>query len=124
MLRVAFLITMAGALSTALAGHCINQSKPDGAGNTGTTVVIDAATGEVISIEGTNAAGRVTGGFADVYLDTDGDGEGDVLAVDDTFIAGNHANKVPPGQDFDGVAVLPPIHDGSDPAGDEHGVGH
>jgi hypothetical protein len=38
-------------------------------------VIIDTASGET-TFEGTNAAGRVTGGFADVYLDFDGDGDG------------------------------------------------
>lgn len=106
------------------AGQCVNESKPDGAGNH-TTVVVDGTTGEVVSVD-TNPGGQIRGGFADVEVDTDGDGDGDVTAIEDTFIVGNHSQNQPPGQDIDGAeeSVLPAVHDGGDPAGEGQGVGH
>lgn len=103
----------------ALAAHCINQSKPDGAGNH-TNVIVDLSVPgeETVTLEGKN------GGFADVWLDFDGDGIGDLQVEDDVFLIGNHAQsgKVPPGQDLfgAGLAVLPgAVHNGSP----DHGVG-
>ena len=58
--------------STAFAAHCFPVNKPDGAGQK-LVVLINPATGAPTFI-GTNAAGRLTGGFADVYLDLDGSG--------------------------------------------------
>lgn len=73
------------AWGVALAGGCINEGKPDGAG-----------------------------------------GHGDVQAVDDTFIAGNHSQNDVPGQDSDedGIKVLLSVVDGQDPGGEGSGVGH
>src|SRR3970282_1133766 len=77
-----------------LAADCVNESKADGAGQK-VDVIINGTTGGV-SFTGTNAAGRLTGGFADVWLDVDGNGTGDVLLVDDTFIVANHSFKPNP----------------------------
>lgn len=90
---VAALLVMGAA--PAFAAHCINQSKPGEVGNH--TTVIDTATGEA-SFEGANAAGRLTGGFTDVYLDFDGDGAGDLQVEDDAFLAANHSGKANPAQ--------------------------
>lgn len=114
-LFVAVFITatlLAGA-APALAGHCINQSKPEGAGNH-TTIIVNVQTGEATAL-GKN------GGFADVYLDFNGDGVGDLQVENDTFIIGNHNNKVQKNQvGNDGVEVLPgAVHNGSP----DHGVG-
>ena len=73
-----------GTVAPVLAHVCINANKPDGAGNIG-DVVINGLTGEV-SLP-TNPGGQEAGGFADVYLDFNGDGVGDILLVDDTFVA-------------------------------------
>jgi hypothetical protein len=108
-------LTVLGA-APAFAAHCINQSKPGGAGNL-TTVIIDVATGEA-SFEGVNAAGRLTGGFADVYLDFDGDGAGDLQVEDDVFLAANHSGKANPAQGE--PAVIPGAAKNGSP---DHGVG-
>jgi hypothetical protein len=51
--------------STAFASHCSPVSKPNGAGQQ-LIVLIDPVT-HTATFQGTNAAGRLTGGFADVY---------------------------------------------------------
>jgi hypothetical protein len=107
---------------TVLGAHCINESKPDGAGNH-VVVLIDPATGEATFI-GANAAGRPTGGFVDVYLDLDGSGTltpADLQVEDDVFLVANHSGKANPAQGI--PSVLPPILAGNDPGGDGHGVG-
>ena len=93
-----------------------NQSKPGGAGNL-TTVIIDVATGEA-SLAGVSAAGRLTGGFADVYLDFDGDGAGNLVTEDDVFLAANHSGKANPAQGE--PAVIPGAAKNGSP---DHGVG-
>lgn len=70
----------------AYAAHCTNRSKPDGAGSHG-FIVVDAATDEIVFA----SEGALQGGFVDVFVDVTGDGVGDFLAVDDTFIAKNHS---------------------------------
>jgi hypothetical protein len=110
---VALLAVTAGA---ALGAHCINESKPEGAGVRG-QVVINAETGEVTFV-GANAAGRLPGGFADVYLDFNGDGIGDLQVENDTFLISNHSHKDNPAQGMPGV--LPSA--AHDPGG-AHGVG-
>lgn len=104
---------------TALGAHCVNESKKDGAGERG-TVVVDATTGAVTFV-GMNAGGRLPGGFADVYLDFNGDGIGDQLIESGIYLASNHSHKVNPAQGSPGV--LPPVLAGMDPGGDGHGVG-
>jgi hypothetical protein len=111
---VAALLVMGAA--PAFAAHCINQSKPDGAGNL-TTVIIDVATDEA-SFEGANAAGKPRGGFTDVYLDFDGDGVGDLQVEDDVFLIANHSGKANPAQGE--PAVLPGASKNGSP---DHGVG-
>ena len=106
--------------SSAFAAHCFPVSKPDGAGQK-LVVLIDPATGAPTFI-GTNAAGRLSGGFADVYLDLDGSGtlsEGDLQVENDVFVISNHSGKENPGQGVPGV--LPAIQHG-DPAGPGKGV--
>ncbi|HET6380447.1 MAG TPA: hypothetical protein VFH63_05340 [candidate division Zixibacteria bacterium] len=107
---------------TALGAHCVNESKPDGAGVRG-TVLINPQTEEVTFI-GANPAGKLPGGFADVYLDLDGSGTvspADLQLEDDTFLVANHSHKVNPAQGS--PAVLPPVLAERDPGGDGHGVG-
>jgi hypothetical protein len=106
--------------STAFAGHCFPVSKPDGAGHR-LIVLINPATGAPTFI-GTNAAGRLTGGFADVYLDLDGSGtltDADLQVENDVFLIANHSGKFNPAQG--GPAVLPAVQNG-DPAGPGKGV--
>jgi hypothetical protein len=120
-------LASAGVLTVALAGtalgaHCVNESKPDGAGVRG-TVLINPATGAVTFI-GANAAGRLPGGFADVYLDLDGSGtvsEGDLRVENDTFLVANHSHKHNPAQGT--PAVLPPVLAEADPGGEGKGIG-
>jgi hypothetical protein len=102
---------------TALGAHCQNESKAADAGQH-VTVTINVVTGAV-SFTGTNAAGRLTGGFADVWLDLNGDGTGDVLACDDVFLVSNHSGSAAPGQEEapGAPAALPPIIRGADPGG-------
>jgi hypothetical protein len=107
-------LVMAG---TALGAHCINESKKDGAGEHG-IVVIDVATGEA-SFIGLNPGGKLPGGFADVYLDFNGDGIGDQQVENGIFLISNHSHKANPGQGVPGV--LPAIE--HDPGGEGHGVG-
>jgi hypothetical protein len=107
---------------TALGAHCVNESKQPGAGNH-VTVLINPVT-EQASFIGANAAGRVTGGFADVYIDADLSGTltaPDVQIEDDIFLVANHSGKLNPAQGA--PSILPPILAGSDPGGDGHGVG-
>jgi hypothetical protein len=109
--------------STAFASHCFPVSKPDGAGQK-LVVLIDPATGAPTFV-GTNAAGRLTGGFADVYLDLDGSKTltaGDVQLENDVFIIANHSGKLNPAQSVNGgPGVLPAVQHG-DPAGPGKGV--
>jgi hypothetical protein len=70
----------------ALAAHCFPANKPDGAGNIG-DVIVNLATGQVT--EPTNPGGRTAGGFADVWLDTNGDGAGDIQVANDVFVLNN-----------------------------------
>ena len=120
-LGAAVLLTLVLA-GTALGAHCVNESKQAGAGQH-VVVLIDPATGAPTFI-GANAAGRLTGGFADVYLDLDGSGtlsDADLQVEDDVFLIANHSGKANPAQGE--PSVLPPILAGSDPGGDGHGVG-
>ena len=73
---------------------------------------------------GANPSGRLTGGFADVYLDVDGSGTvtaADIHLVDDTFLISNHSQKANPAQGTPGV--LPNVREGRDPGGAGRGVG-
>src|SRR5512132_1163449 len=80
--------------STAYAGHCFPVNKPDGAGQQ-LVVLIDPVTGAPTFV-GTNSADRLTGGFADVYLDLDRSGTltaGDLQLENDVFVIANHSEK-------------------------------
>jgi hypothetical protein len=104
--------------STAFGSHCFPVNKPDGAGQK--LIVLITATGPAFI--GTNAAGRLTGGFADVYLDLDGSGtltDADLQVENDVFVIANHSGKLNPAQG--GPAVLPSVQHG-DPAGPGKGV--
>lgn len=111
---VAALMVMGAA--PAFAAHCINQSKPDGAGQL-TTVVVNVTNGEATFV-GANPAGKPVGGFADVYLDFDGDGTGDLQVENDVFLVANHSSNANPAQGS--PAVLPGA---SKNGSDDHGVG-
>jgi hypothetical protein len=107
---------------TTLGAHCINESKPNGAGVRG-TVLLDPVTFEA-TFEGANAGGRLPGGFADVYIDADNSGtvsDGDIQIEDDIFLVANHSHKDNPAQGI--PSILPPILDGRDPGGEGRGVG-
>ncbi len=107
---------------TAFGAHCVNESKPEGAGVHG-TVLINPITEEATFI-GLNPGGRLPGGFADVYIDLDLSGtltDADLQVEDDIFLISNHSHKPNPAQGIPGV--LPPILDGADPGGDGRGVG-
>ena len=107
---------------TALGAHCINESKPEGAGVHG-VVLLDPVTFEA-TFEGTNAGGRLPGGFADVYIDADDSGTltaADIQVENDIFLVANHSHKDNPAQGS--PAVLPPILDGKDPGGEGKGIG-
>jgi hypothetical protein len=110
---------------TALATHCGVDSKPDGAGQH-VVILVDPVTEAVTPIAGFNANGKFTGGFADVYIDLNLDGEissGD-LKINDTFLISEHSGGASPGQiDADGLAVIPRVLGGDDPAGALRGVG-
>lgn len=112
-------IVLAG---TALGAHCQNESKQADAGQH-VTVTVNVLTGEA-TLDGMNAAGRLGGGFADIWLDLDGDGTGDVLACDDVFIVSNHSGQAAPGQtEAEGApGALPPIIAGQDPGGEGSGL--
>ncbi len=106
--------------STAFAAHCFPVNKPDGAGQK-LIVLIDPVSGAP-TFSGTNAAGRLTGGFADVYLDLDRSGtltEADLQVENDVFLISNHSGKFNPAQGAPGV--LPSVQHG-DPAGPGKGV--
>jgi hypothetical protein len=107
---------------TALGAHCQNESKQADAGQH-VVVTVNVVTGEV-TFDGTNAAGRPVGGFADIWLDLDGDGAGDVLACNDVFIVSNHSGQASPGQtEAEGApGALPPIIRGQDPGGEGSGL--
>jgi hypothetical protein len=111
-----FTIATAG---TALGAHCVNESKKADAGEHG-TVIIDVAT-EVASFDGINPGGVLPGGFADVWLDFNGDGIGDLQVEEGIFLASNHSHRANPAQGTPGV--LPPVLNGADPGGDGRGVG-
>jgi hypothetical protein len=109
---------------TAFATHCGNESKQAGAGQH-QTILVNVATGDFTFLEGGNAAGRFRGAFIDVYLDFDFSGDvssGDGF-IDDTYVASMHSGRAAPGQDDQGLAVLPNILRGSDPSGPGRGVG-
>ena len=112
-------------VGTAFATHCGNTSKPDGAGQH-VVILVNPVTEEVTPIAGFNANGKFTGGFADVYIDLNLDGvisSGD-LKINDTYLLSQHSGTASPGQDDgDGLAVLPNIIRGDDPAGALHGAG-
>jgi hypothetical protein len=108
--------------STAFAAHCFPVNKPDGAGQH-LVVLINPATGAPTFI-GANAADRLTGGFADVYLDLDGSGTltaGDLQVENDVFVIANHSGKLNVQSVDGGPGVLPAIQNG-DPAGPGKGV--
>ena len=127
MRRILISVGTAAVLTLALAGtalgaHCVNESKQAGAGVHG-VVLLDPVTFEA-TFEGTNAGGRLPGGFADVYIDADDSGTltaGDIQIEDDIFLAANHSHRENPAQGI--PAILPPILAGADPGGDGHGVG-
>jgi hypothetical protein len=106
--------------SNVFAAHCFPVNKPDGAGQK-LVVLINPVTGAPTFL-GTNAAGRLTGGFADVYLDLDGSGDlsaGDLQVENDVFLIANHSGKANPAQGA--PSVLPAVQHG-DPAGPGKGV--
>jgi hypothetical protein len=112
-------LTVAG---TAFGAHCINESKPEGAGVQG-VVLLDPVTFEA-TFEGANPGGRLPGGFADVYIDADDSGTltaADIQVEDDIFLVANHSHKANPAQGE--PAILPPILAESDPGGEGHGIG-
>jgi hypothetical protein len=127
MRRIALSLGSAGLLTLVIAGpafaaHCINESKPEGAGVRG-VVLLDPVTFEA-TFEGANAAGRLPGGFADVYIDADDSGtltDADIQIENDTFLISNHSHKDNPAQGQPGI--LPPILDERDPGGLGRGVG-
>jgi hypothetical protein len=109
---------------TALATHCGNDSKTSGAGQH-QTILVNVATGSFTFLEGGREDGKFRGAFVDVYLDFDFSGDvssGDGF-IDDTYIASQHSGRAAPGQDEEGLAVIPNILRGTDPSGPDHGVG-
>lgn len=70
---------------TALAHYCTNVSKKDGAGNAG-VLFADVSEGfrvvEELSTVKVNRQGHVTGGFMDIAVDIDSDGEADFVFTD------------------------------------------
>jgi hypothetical protein len=109
---------------TAFATHCGNESKKAGAGQH-QTILVDPASGEYTFLVGGNAAGKFRGAFLDVYLDFDFSGDvssGDGF-IDDTYILSLHSGRAAPGQEEDGLSVIPSILRGTDPAGPGKGVG-
>jgi hypothetical protein len=127
MRRVLFSVSSAALLTLVLAGvafgaHCTNESNREGAG-VHITVLLDPVTFQP-TIIGANAAGRLIGGFADLYLDADDSGtltDADIQLDNDVFLVANHSGKANPAQGE--PSVLPPILAGRDPGGDGHGVG-
>jgi hypothetical protein len=109
---------------TTLATHCGNTSKPDGAGQH-VVLLVNPVTEDFTILAGANRNGKFTGGFADVFIDLDLSGtisSGD-LKINDTFLLSMHSGLASPGQDEGGLAVLPAIRRGDDPAGAAHGAG-
>lgn len=109
---------------TAFATHCGNESKQGGAGQF-QTILVNPETGAFTFLEGGNAAGTFRGAFLDVYIDFDLSGTvntGDGF-IDDTYILSMHSGGAAPGQDDGGLAVIPSILRGTDPAGPGKGVG-
>ncbi len=122
-LPVALLLSLVVA-GTAFATHCGIENKPDGAGQH-VTLLVNPVMETVTVLAGANKAGRFTGGFADVYLDFDLSGtisSGDGL-INDTLLISEHSLNNAPGQDAGGLAVLPNIRRGADPAGTGKGAG-
>lgn len=69
---------------TAFAHYCTNVSKKAGAGSAG-VLFIDATTDEIVESMTTakiNKNGQITGGFYDVHVDTDADGDADWVFAD------------------------------------------
>jgi|SRR5687768_6255345 len=119
----ALLLTFAIA-GSAFAAHCINESKREGAGVHVNVMINPFDPTAPPAFEGANGAGRLPGGFADLYLDFDLSGTvtpGDVQIENDVFLISNHSQKGNPAQGEPGV--LPPILDGRDPGGEGRGVG-
>jgi hypothetical protein len=109
---------------TAFATHCGNENKQAGAGQL-QTILVDPASGQFTFLEGGNDAGKFRGAFIDVYLDFDFSGDvssGDGF-IDDTYVLSQHSGRAAPGQEEDGLAVIPSILRGTDPAGPGKGVG-
>jgi hypothetical protein len=109
---------------SAFAAHCVNESKPDGAGVRG-AVLLDPVTFEATFV-GLNSGGKLPGGFADLYIDADDSGtvsEGDIHLEGgaDVFLISNHSHKANSAQGA--PAILPPVLNGADPGGDGRGVG-
>ncbi len=77
------LLLVAG--SYVFASECFVVKKPDGAGNIGDVIIDVSGTGNP-DIEPTNGGGKTKGGFVDVWLDTTGDGEGNIRIQNDTFL--------------------------------------
>ena len=122
-LPAAILLSLAVAGSV-LATHCGVANKPDGAGQH-LVIMVNPFTGSVTPLAGVNAAGKFTGGFADVYFDLDESGTisaGDGL-LNDTFLISLHSGQAAPGQDEGGLPAIPSIVRGDDPAGAMRGVG-
>jgi hypothetical protein len=105
----ALLALTAGA---ALGAHCVNQSKPEGAGVRG-SVIINVETGATTFV-GVNPGGKLPGGFADVYLDFNGDGIGDQQVENDIFLISNHSHKANPAQGSPAVLPSAPHNPGGD----------
>jgi hypothetical protein len=108
--------------STAFAAHCFVVNKPDGAGQKIVVLINPANPTALPTFIGTNAAGKLTGGFADVYLDLDGSGTltaADLKVENDVFLISNHSSHPNPAQGVPGV--LPSVQNG-DPAGPGKGV--
>jgi hypothetical protein len=81
MATAALMVLAAG---PAFAAHCVNLSKPAGAGG-GVIVLVDVSgPTEVVTVSG-------HGGYADVWLDFDGDGTGDLLVESDIQVGKNHS---------------------------------
>ena len=107
---------------SAFAAHCVNESKPEGAGVQG-SVLLDPVTFEATFV-GLNSGGKLPGGFADVYIDADDSGtltDADIQVENDIFLISNHSHKLNPAQGA--PAILPPVLNGADPGGDGRGVG-
>lgn len=124
-LPVALLLSLIVA-STAFASFCGVDSKPSGAGQKVVLWVDLSTTPETVTVlAGANAAGKFTGGFADVNLDFDGDGTADCV-INDTFLISEHSGSAAPGQESFGLAVNPGVTNGfergRDPGG-ANGVG-